>query len=117
MILCAVLPTAGLPCAGLPVADPGCQWVSVPGQYAWHTHTCPNCHTSWTHIAPIPMTARMNEFIHTCHKCGRLVYEFTWREGCGPMPGAGMLDAIPPPLLLAAGALAGLVLTAAFDRG
>jgi predicted RNA-binding Zn-ribbon protein involved in translation (DUF1610 family) len=72
--------------------------VSVPGQYRWHTHTCPQCGTSWTHIAPIPMTARKNIEIHTCHKCGLLVWGFE-----------PVVSAIPPMLL---GLVAGLAIAA-----
>jgi predicted RNA-binding Zn-ribbon protein involved in translation (DUF1610 family) len=50
--------------------------VNVPGQKRWHTHRCPNCGTSWTHIAPTPMTQRKNIEIHTCHKCGMMVWGF-----------------------------------------
>jgi hypothetical protein len=53
-----------------------CQLVCVPGQKRWHTHVCPNCNSSWTHIAPIPMTQRKNREIHTCTKCGTEVYAF-----------------------------------------
>jgi hypothetical protein len=53
-----------------------CRLVDVPGQKAWHTHVCPKCASSWTHIAPTPMTQGMNRHIHTCTKCGTLVYEF-----------------------------------------
>jgi hypothetical protein len=58
----------------------GCQWVCVPGQKFWHTHVCPVCDSSWTHIAPTPMTQATNEKIHTCTKCGTLVYAFVKLE-------------------------------------
>lgn len=54
--------------------------VCVPGQRFWHTHTCPVCHSSWTHIAPRPMSVALNEKIHTCTKCGTRVWTFVKLE-------------------------------------
>jgi predicted RNA-binding Zn-ribbon protein involved in translation (DUF1610 family) len=60
------------------------RFVSVPGQLRWHSHTCPVCGSSWTHIAPTPMTARKNIEIHTCTKCGELVWRFEPLPSCSP---------------------------------
>jgi hypothetical protein len=52
-------------------------YVNVPGQVVGHTHTC-KCGHSWTHKAPIPMRASVNEKIHTCVMCGYRVPNFTF---------------------------------------
>jgi hypothetical protein len=84
-----------------------CTLVCVPGQKMWHTHTCPSCGSSWTHIAPTPMTVEINERIHTCTKCGTRVWTFEKLQ-----IGAGN-----PYGWIAGGALAGLLLAAALlDR-
>jgi hypothetical protein len=64
-----------------------CQLVCVPGQRFWHTHCCASCGSSWTHIAPTPMTQAKNREIHTCTKCGTEVYEFV-REDEGSSSGS-----------------------------
>lgn len=48
--------------------------VNVPGQRFWHGHEC-RCGHIWTHKAPTPMTAKQNDEIHTCPKCGAKRYE------------------------------------------
>lgn len=83
-----------------------CALVCVPGQKFWHTHTCPTCHSSWTHIAPTPMTAELNEKIHTCTKCGTRVWKFV----------KVTIGDVVPYGWLAAGALAGLFVAALLDR-
>jgi hypothetical protein len=86
---------------------PGCQIVNVPGQKFWHTHICPSCGSSWYHIAPTPMTQAVNEKIHTCTKCGTLVYAFVDVQA-GP--------ALHPGLVFAGGMLAAAVIGALVDR-
>jgi hypothetical protein len=78
-----------------------CQLVCVPGQKRWHTHVCPNCESSWTHIAPTPMTQRKNREIHTCTKCGTEVYAFVAIEQ----------QPTDPFLWAAVGAFAGLLIS------
>lgn len=99
-------PSAGPPARGAP--GPDCL-VSVPGQTFWHTHTCRKCHSSWTHIAPTPMTQAKNQEIHTCTKCGELVYEFVRLDAADPVA-----DGLP---WLAGGILAGVALAVLLDRG
>ena len=83
-----------------------CTLVNVPGQQFWHTHVCEVCGSSWTHIAPTPMTQGVNRKIHTCTKCGTLSYKFIRLEESPDIP-LGWV---------AAGALAGLVLASMLDR-
>jgi predicted RNA-binding Zn-ribbon protein involved in translation (DUF1610 family) len=90
------------------VLDDGCRFVCVPGQKAWHTHVCPNCGSSWTHIAPTPMTQRMNEKIHTCTKCGTLVWSFVRLEELKPEIPYGWV---------VGGLLAGFAVATLLDRG
>jgi hypothetical protein len=93
---------------GTPAVPSGDQLVCVPGQRFWHTHTCRKCGSSWTHIAPRPMTQAMNEQIHTCTKCGELVYAFVK---------VGPADSIPWAGWLAGGVVLGLLGAALLDRG
>jgi hypothetical protein len=88
-------------------AQPGDRLVCVPGQKFWHTHICEVCGSSWTHIAPTPMTESLNEKIHTCTKCGTRVYKFVRSEEIRTGVPYGWL---------AGGALAGLFLAALLDR-
>lgn len=97
--------------AAVPAA-PGCNClVQVPGQTFWHTHTCPNCSSSWTHIAPTPMTQGKNREIHTCTKCGTLVYEFERLEQSINPPEA------PQVVWALGGLLLGLLVAHRIDRG
>jgi hypothetical protein len=88
-----------------------CCVVNVPGQRFWHTHTCPVCASSWTHIAPTPMTQAVNEKIHTCTKCGTLVYAFVPVD-----PAGGILETEVPVLWVGMALLAGAALQALLDR-
>ena len=89
-----------------------CSLVCVPGQKFWHTHRCPNCASFWTHIAPTPMTQAKNREIHTCTKCGTLVYTFEQVEqGTGGLGLNGRMVA-----WAAGGLLLGLVVAAGIDR-
>lgn len=92
----------------MPDAVPCCQFVSVPGQTFWHSHMCQNCGSSWTHIAPTPMTQAKNREIHTCTKCGTEVYAFVKVEEVDRFR-----DGIP---WIAAGVLVGILGAALFDR-
>ena len=99
---------APVPLAGLPSAGPSdCQEVHVPGQQFWHTHVCEVCGSSWTHIAPTPMTQGMNKKIHTCTKCGTFCWKFIPVKRAPDVP-LGWV---------AAGALAGVLLVNLLDRG
>lgn len=89
---------------------PGCQIVNVPGQKFWHTHVCPRCQSSWTHIAPTPMTQAVNRKIHTCTKCGTFVYTFQRLEE------VSVIDEIPPIAWVAGGVLLAGLVTVVFDR-
>lgn len=84
--------------------DP-CALVCVPGQKFWHTHTCPSCGSSWTHIAPTPMTVAVNEKIHTCTKCGTRVWTFEKLEVTTGIPYGWVVG----------GAIAGLLVAALLD--
>lgn len=89
--------------------EPGdCELVNVPGQQRWHTHVCPTCHSSWHHIAPTPMTQAMNRHIHTCTKCGTVVYAFV--ADIEESPG------VPPALYFAGGLLGALLVGRFLDR-
>jgi hypothetical protein len=93
-----------------PTPEPSdCQLVTVPGQKLWHTHICEVCGSSWTHIAPTPMTQGMNKKIHTCTKCGTFSWKFIPLED-PPLQ-------IPPLGWLVVGTLGGIVLTRLLDRG
>lgn len=87
---------------------PDCAEVHVPGQQFWHTHVCEVCGSSWTHIAPTPMTQGMNRKIHTCTKCGTMCYRFIKLEENRPGVPLGWV---------AAGALAGVLVASLLDRG
>lgn len=89
-----------------------CALVCVPGQKFWHTHLCPACGSSWTHIAPTPMTQSLNEKIHTCTKCGTLVYAFVPLE---PVQNGG-IELPVPALWLGVAVLAGAALQGLLDR-
>lgn len=65
----------------------------VPGQRFWHTHQCPNCQSTWTHIAPTPMTQAKNREIHTCTKCGTEVYTFVGIDEGPDLTGVAWLGA------------------------
>jgi hypothetical protein len=75
------MPAADPPAGVLEPAD--CALVTVPGQKMWHTHICEVCGSSWTHIAPTPMTQGMNKKIHTCTKCGTFSWKFVAIEEPG----------------------------------
>jgi len=85
-----------------------CRLVCVPGQRAWHTHLCPTCGSSWTHIAPTPMTQAKNKEIHTCTKCGTFVWTFV------PLEPA---DDIPSWLWGIGGLVVGVAVVTLLDRG
>src|SRR5271168_616742 len=73
-VSCLFPGTVPPPASLLEPAD--CDLVTVPGQLLWHTHLCEVCGSSWTHIAPTPMTQATNRKIHTCTKCGTMSYKF-----------------------------------------
>lgn len=68
-------------------------YVSVPGQFVWHTHTCDKCGHAWTHKAPTPMRSSVNERIHTCTVCGTRVANFTYDYFDNPFIVLGVLGA------------------------